>query len=1249
MAVCGMTTFYPELDSNPSFPHIEEEIQAFWKEARVFEQSVENRGAKSGDGKNNEFVFYDGPPFANGLPHYGHLLTGFVKDIFPRYQTMKGKRVERRFGWDCHGLPAEMGAEKALNISGRQQITQYGIEKFNLQCRTSVMTYAHDWEYYVTRQGRWVDFRDDYKTMDITFMESVMWAFKQLYDKGLVYEAYRVLPYSWAAETPLSNFETRLDNAYRDRQDPAVTVAFKLNEKPHGAPEGCESYYVLAWTTTPWTLPSNLALAVGPEMAYRYIVHGKKCYITAAFAADATARHLHNITLHESLKSAKAALETERLLLRPFEEKDFTHFLALQADPGVAAITSDGVLDEAKIRAEFDRFIADHKKNRFSQWAVFEKETGAFIGRAGLDLRDFDQFVEEKGRQAELRYAFLSPFWGKGYAKELTRRMLDWAFKEKEFDFIIAGNAPSNARSIAVMDRFGFQKLKTVPYKAHDAVDVRILRKADYKRDDEVSGTVLTGMTYEPLFPYFKGHPNSFRILSGDFIEEGSGTGVVHMAPGFGEEDQRVCEENGITIVCPVDHAGKFTEEVSDYQGVQVFEANRPIIQRLKEEGKLIRHESIVHSYPHCWRTDQPLIYKAVPSWYVKVSQFKDRMVELNRQINWIPNHIKDGAFGKWLENARDWSISRNRFWGAPIPVWRSDNPASKKLYVFGSIAELENFFGVKVDDLHRPSIDNLTKPDPENPQYTLRRVEDVLDCWFESGSMPYAQVHYPFEKKEWFETHFPADFIVEYHAQTRGWFYTLMVLSTALFDRPPFLNCICHGVVLDEKGQKLSKRLNNYPDPREIFDNYGADAMRWLMVSSSIMRGEELQLDKEGKAVKDAVRLVIKPLWNAYHFFCLYANSDRVQAEFKTDSKNRMDRYILTKARTMVETIERSMDAFDTPGACQAFDAFVEALNNWYIRRNRARFWKGERDADKGAAYDTLYTVLVTACKALAPLLPMTTEAIYLGLTANGVKKADNSVHLADWPDVSAFPQETGLMDTMDRVREICTAALNIRNTNTIRTRQPLQRLTLVGTGLDGLDDEFRQLIADEVNVKEVVVETDITAYATPKVMVLLPKVGAKLGPKVKDVMAATKSGDWKRNPDGTLGIAGVTLASEEYQFLLEPKDAKRCQALPSQDSAVVLDTTVTPELEHEGIARDLVRLIQQARKEANLNISDRISLSIEGPSHVVTALKTHRHFITEQTLAVAAEEKGAEQRTYSFRNDWEGETVVIGFDKAA
>ncbi|MBM3618459.1 MAG: isoleucine--tRNA ligase, partial [Alphaproteobacteria bacterium] len=663
---------YPQVDPSPDFPAVERGILAYWKDNAVFQASVYNRAPTS------EYVFYDGPPFANGLPHYGHLLTGYVKDLFARYHTTLGKRTERRFGWDCHGLPAEMGAEKELGVSGRANIEKFGIQKFNDHCRTSVMKYTGEWEEYVTRQARWVDFENDYKTMDTPYMESVMWAFAELHKKGLVYESHRVMPYSWAMETPVSNFETRMDNSYREREDKAITVAFKLNARPAGAPEANE-YFILAWTTTPWTLPSNLALAASANLPYAAVVKDGRCYLLAEFALK-----------------------------------------------------------------------------------TYETTIGA------------------------------------------------------------------DAEAVA-----------------------------------QVKGKDLIGLTYEPLFPYFASHPNSFRVLDGsDFVEEGSGTGIVHMAPGFGEDDQRVCAANGIEIVCPVDSSGRYTAEIFEHDGLalaglnvvadtrldegdkaqHIYEkdvakyglANMRITRWLKAHGRLIKDEPYVHNYPHCWRTDTPLIYRALPSWYVEVSKFAPRMVELNEQINWVPDHIKHGRFGKWLEGARDWSISRNRYWGSPIPVWKNDKDGEIK--VFGSIAELEGFFGIPVKDLHRPFIDELVK---EEDGKTWRRVTDVFDCWFESGSMPYAQVHYPFENKDWFETHFPADFIVEYEAQTRGWFYTLMVLSTALFDKPPFKNCICHGVVMsnekDEFGRfhKLSKRLKNYPDPKEVFEQYGADALRWFMMSS--------------------------------------------------------------------------------------------------------------------------------------------------------------------------------------------------------------------------------------------------------------------------------------------------------------------------------------------------------------------------------------------------------------------------------
>lgn len=1027
--------FYPDVKSTVSFPAIEEEILKYWQENNIFNNSVESRKAKIGD-QNNEFIFYDGPPFANGLPHYGHLLTGFIKDVFARYQTTKDKKVERRFGWDCHGLPAEMGAEKELGFSGRIAISEYGIDKFNNHCRLLVMKYSSDWEKYVNRQARWVDFNNSYKTMDKNYMESVLWTFKELFNKGLIYESMRVMPYSWACETPLSNFETRLDNSYRQRTDKAVTVSFVLNDKPQNAPEGFREYRILAWTTTPWTLPSNLALAVNSDFNYAFVPNGDICYIIASFALN-------------------------------------------------------------------------------------------------------------------------------HYAKELNI--------EKD--------------------------------------------KTDFKT---VKGKELAGLKYKPIFDYFKNHPNSFRILTGEFIVEGDGTGVVHMAPGFGEDDQILCQQEGIELVCPVDNAGKFTAEISDFAGMQVFEANDPIIIKLKNQGNWLKTEQYIHNYPHCWRTDTPLIYKAVPSWYVKVTEFKDRMVELNQQINWIPGNVKDGLFGKWLKNARDWSISRNRFWGTPIPVWRSNDPKYPRIDVYGSCAELEKDFEVKIEDLHKPFIDELTRPNPDDPtgKSMMIRVEDVFDCWFESGSMPYGQAHYPFENKEWFESHFPADFIVEYSAQTRGWFYTLMVLSTALFDRPPFLNCICHGVILDSTGQKLSKRLNNYADPLELFDKYGADALRVTMLSSNVVKGQELLIDKNGKMVFDALRLFIKPIWNAYHFFCLYANLDGIKAKYDISSSNILDQYILSKLKITVRRIENSMDQFDTVEAYAAITDFFEVLNNWHIRRSRSRFWKTEHDKDKLSAYNTLYTCLEVMMKAMSSLLPLISENIYRSLTSGP------SVHLEIFPNVEDIKIEENLVKVMDQILDICNAALFIRSEENIRIRQPLSKLLVHLEGIDkGTYDncikQFEDLIKDEVNVKSIIYQENVQEYADLKLSINFPLLGKRLPEKMKEIIAAARAGNW-HEASGKLFVSGIELLPEEYTLVMESKKGiKGVKALSNSIGLVKLDLEITKELAEEGIARDLVRFIQQTRKEAGFEVSDRIKLNVKSDFDLGPVLVNYGPFITEQTLS--------------------------------
>ncbi len=1059
--------------SSPVFPQIEEAVLAYWADDDTFKASVEQRDA--GENGDNEFVFYDGPPFANGLPHYGHLLTGYVKDLVPRYQTMRGRRVERRFGWDTHGLPAELEAMRQLGMKTTEEILDLGIEKFNAECRKSVFEYTSEWRDYVTRQARWVDFDNDYKTLDLTYMESVMWAFKQLYDKGLAYEGFRVLPYCWNDETPLSAHELRMDeDVYQPRVDPAVTVGLRLTSGP------AEGALALVWTTTPWTLAANLAVMVRSDIDY-VVVEAP----------------------HPSTPDT-----TERYLLA-----------------------------EARLPA---------------------------------------------------------------YSKEL-------------------GDEP------VVVQR--------------------------------LTGADLLDSTYTPPMSYYLGHERAFRLVEAEFVTTEDGTGLVHTAGAFGETDKIVTDRENIEPVVPVAKDGTFTAPVDDYAGLHVFEANLAIIDHLRamtrrgaagfetgasapsstsgeatgsitEGTVLLRRESYEHSYPHCWRCREPLIYMAVSSWFVSTTKIRERMLELNQQIRWVPEHVKDGQFGKWLENTRDWSISRNRFWGSPIPVWRSDDPAYPRVDVYGSLEEIERDFGVRPDDLHRPFIDQLTRPNPDDPRpvdggrSTMRRVTDVMDCWFESGSMSFAQVHYPFENTDWFEHHFPGDFIVEYIGQTRGWFYTMHVLASAIFERPAFEACLSHGIVLGSDGQKMSKSLRNYPDVREVFDRDGADAMRWFLMSSPILRGGNLIVTERN--IREGVRQVLIPLWNCWYFFALYANAAGYTAQWRTDSPDVLDRYLLAKTHDYVADMTRQLDNYEIADACESTRSFIDVLSNWYIRRSRERFWSTGASSSVELvetarnAFDTLFTVLETVARCAAPLLPLTTEEIWRGLTG------ERSVHLTDWPSADNLPADAALVAAMDQVREVCSAGSALRKGAGLRNRLPLAEMTIVVGGADELSG-FEPIVADELNVKSVrLLDADHPEAASygvsQRLTVNARAAGPRLGKDVQTAIKAAKSGDWSVAGDGTVTAGGLVLQEGEYTLdtVAGGGDDAATGMLP-RGGFVVLDTALTPELESEGVARDLVRAVQQARRDAGLEVSDRIVLTLAAPAHVADAARAHQDLIASETLATS------------------------------
>ncbi len=1014
---------FKSVDPRQDFPKMEEKILEFWNNNEIFKKSVENRPA------DNEFSFYDGPPFATGLPHYGHLVPGTIKDIIPRYRTMKGQRVVRNWGWDCHGLPVENLMKKELGISSAREIQEYGVENYNNRCRESVMKYTNEWKHTISRMGRWVDFDHGYKTMDKSFMESIWWVFKTLYDKGLIYKGYNILPYSPGLGCPLSNMEVNL-GGYKDVTDPAITVRFKV--------KGTTDTYFLAWTTTPWTLPSNLALALGPDIDYVKIL---------------------------------------------------------------------------------------------------DKESG-------------DKYILGEAR--------LSAYYKDESAYEILQH-----FK----------------------------------------------------------GTELAGMRYEPLFDYFAKlyDKGAFVTVLGDYVTTVDGCGIVHTAPGFGEDDYNVLKGTGIPVVCPIDDECKFTAEVPDYQGIFVKDADKAIIARLKEEGKLVKRENYLHSYPFCWRTGSPLIYRAMDCWYVNVSKVKEHMVANNQKITWVPEHLKNGRFGKWLEGARDWAISRNRFWGNPIPVWKCDG--SDYVEVIGSIAELEEKCGQKVDDIHKHNVDKLTWPSPDG-KGTMRRVPDVLDCWFESGSMPYAQLHYPFENQERFEKIFPADFICEGLDQTRGWFYTLTVMASALFDEPAFKHCVVNGIILAEDGEKMSKSKGNFTDPMILVNQYGADALRFALMNSAAVHADDLKFSDQ--MVKDVLKSIILPLWNAYSFFVTYANIDGYTPSETSyeDLKNPLDKWMISTLEALTHDMDDALDKYDIQRACGYLLSFMDSLNNWYIRRSRRRFWKSENDGDKKMAYDTLYKVLMTFVKLACPILPFICEEIYQNLKTSSDPE---SVHLCDYPKYDASHRDYALEKMMDLTVKAITMGRSLRSANNLKNRQPLKKLFLVDRNEEDrkILKNMSSIIAEELNVKAVEINGDESSLVDYTAKANFKVLGSKLGKAMKEV--ASKIQDFRSEHISSLleGLKhkieygeGQSVEIGKDDLVIQRNEKANLKILNEGELTVGFDTEVSKELLYEGIARDVVRSIQTLRKESGLDVSDRILLTIGGDEVLEKVYNQFKDFIEAETL---------------------------------
>ena len=1015
---------YKPVDPKVNFPAMEEAVLAFWEKEGIFQKSIDQRrGAE-------EFVFYDGPPFATGLPHFGHFVPGTIKDIVPRFQTMRGKLVERRFGWDCHGLPVENIVEKELGLRNKPEIEAYGVAKFNEACRSTVLRYTKEWKTIMTRAGRWVDFDHDYKTMDVDFMESIWWVQKELWTKGLLYEGYYILPYCPHCGTVLSNHELNL-GGYKDVHDPAVTIKFKLKDEKNTS--------FLAWTTTPWTLPSNLALSVGPHIEY-------------------------------------------------------------------------------------------------------------------VKIKDGDEF------------------------------------------FILAKS------------RLGAY------YKDPTAVEVVWTKK----------GSQLGGIAYEPLFPYFaaEAQNGAFRTFVGGHVTDTDGTGIVHTAPGFGEDDYNILKGSGITTVSPIDAQCAFTAEVPDYQGRFVKDCDKDILDRLKAEGKLVKRDQILHAYPHCWRCQSPLIYRAISSWFVSVEKIKTKMLEANNSINWVPDHIQQGRFGKWLENARDWAISRNRFWGNPLPIWRCDHEGCNEEICVGSREELFTLSGQRPTDLHKHFVDQITWPCTCG-KGTMHRIAEVLDCWFESGSMPYGQIHYPFENKAWFDTHFPADFINEGIDQTRGWFYTLTILAAGLFHKPAFQNCVVSGIVLATDGRKMSKSLRNYADPYEVMKQYGADALRLFLMLSPVTKADDLRYSDEG--VQGVLRDFLLPLWNAYSFYVTYANLDDVGPRPAVDQPaNTLDGWILSELEAATQAVTRELEAYEISRAINQLVNFLDILNNWYIRRSRRRFWRAEDDADKGEAYGVLYHVLKRFVTLAAPVIPFVTDEIWRNLRA---ETDPASVHLADWPTYNPARRRPDLEAKMAGAKKAVGLGRALRNTHNLKNRQPLKAVYLVtrDPAEKAVLEEMEDLIREELNVKQVVFQDNEEALVEYGAKANFKVLGKVLGAQMKAAAAqieALTPAQIASIVDGAslrVEIAGIPVKLNSESVLVSRKERASLKVLNEGSLTVALDGEVTRELKLEGHLRDVVRVVQNARKDAGLAVSDRIRLSFGGSKVIQDVLADYSGALQQETLAVA------------------------------